>query len=121
ELSAVCADHANVRNKDVADGDARAATAAHADRVPVIEYLDIAFGQQREHEIAAGLLLRLKSQQVPLGVIDPGVERPYAFFDLKAPADPSHLAAARLEHRRNPSPRLYENLLADLGREQGWR
>ena len=46
------------------------AAAADTDRVPIVKYLNIAYGKEREHEIGAGLVLNRETEHIPLSMID---------------------------------------------------
>src|SRR5258708_25870377 len=97
--STIGADDPNVRHKDVANGDARAAAAAHSDRVPIVKDSNVGDWKDRERQIlkVAGLVAPGEPEHVPIGMVNAGIERPHPFLAIIPATNFAHLPHTELQ------------------------
>ncbi len=68
----VGAGDSKIRHEHVANGNARAAAAAHTNSVPIVKDPNVGYWKDRERKIlkTAGLIEYWKPEHVPIGMVD---------------------------------------------------
>src|SRR4029077_20041108 len=113
--------NALARHEGLFDLHGGAAASAYRDRVPIVQDLDVTDGQQRKAKIddRAGIVRERNAQQIPAGLIDPGIESPDAVLDQLAAGYVFYDAFAGVQHTGDVGVGGRENLVLDALREHG--